>query len=480
MHALGMGWNVILFWLEASMRKTKRVITLDSLAVVHPNAAGLDIGAREIWACVPSGHDVDTVKRFNTFTPDLHALADWLVACGVDTVAMESTGVYWIPIFEMLEARGLKVYLVNSWHLKHVPGRKSDYLDCQWIQKLHSLGLLNGSFRPDAEMVALRVYLRHRAQLLAHRAPHILHMQKALQQMNLQLHHVLSDVTGVSGLAILRAIVGGERDAVKLAQLRNPGCKSSEEIIVKALSGEWKAEQLFALKQSLELYDFYTQQVTACDAEIEKQFAAMKPRWDGADDLPDVPRVKPGSKSKNQPQLNVRREIIRLTGVDLVAVEGLSASLAQIILSECGTDMSKWQTDKHWGSWLGLAPHNDISGGKVLRSRTMKTHNRAGQAFRQAAASVTRSQSAFGAFYRRKKAQVGPMQALVATAYKIARTVYYMLKNRVQYHDMGAEAYEQKQREREITYLKKKAAKLGFDLSPHDSAKAVAQAVALI
>ncbi|MEK7326754.1 MAG: transposase, partial [Chloroflexota bacterium] len=226
------------------MSKTKGKDTLDNLAVVHPKAAGLDIGSREIWACVPPGRDVETVKRFNTFTPDLQALADWLVASGVDTVAMESTGVYWIPVFELLEARGLKVYLVNSWHLKHVPGRKSDYLDCQWIQKLHSLGLLNGSFRPDAEMVALRAYLRHRAQLLEHRAPHILHMQKALQQMNLQLHHVLSDVTGTTGLAILRAIVVGERDPVKLAQLRNSACKSSEETIAQALTGRWKAEHL--------------------------------------------------------------------------------------------------------------------------------------------------------------------------------------------------------------------------------------------
>ena len=458
----------------------KRSQSLENLAVIHPNAAGLDIGAREIWACVPPGRDPESVKRFSTFTPDLQVLVDWVVACGADTVAMESTGVYWIPVFEMLEARGLKVYLVNAWHLKHVPGRKSDYLDCQWIQKLHSLGLLNGSFRPDGEMVALRGYLRHRAQLLEHRAPHVLHMQKALHQMNLQLHHVLSDVTGVTGLAILRALVAGERDPVKLAQLRNPGCKSSEDTIAKALTGDWKAEQLFVLKQSLEVYDFYTRQVAACDAEIERQSAAMKPRWEGVKELPDVPPLKPGSKSKNQPKLNVRAAIIRLTGVDLVAVEGISASLAQTILSEIGTDMSKWLNDKHFGSWLGLAPHNDISGGKVLRSRTLKTDNRAGQAFRQAAASVTRSNSAFGAFYRRKRAQLGPMQALVATAHKIARTVYYMLKNRVQYVDIGAEAYEQKQREREIIYLKKKAAKLGFDLSPHNPAKAVAQAVVMV
>jgi len=254
---------------------------------------------------------------------------------------MESTGVYWIPVFELLEARGLKVYLVNSWHLRHVPGRKSDYLDCQWIQKLHALGLLKGSFRPDGEMVVLRGYLRHRAQLLEHRARHILPMQKALQPMNLQLHHVLSDITGETGLKVLRALVAGERDPVRLAQFRNPACQSSEETLAQALTGSWKAEHLFVLRQSLELDDFYTQPVTACDAEIEKQFAAMKPRWEGPEEPPDVPRLKPGSKSKNQPKLNVRREILRLTGVDLVAVEGISASLAQTILSEIGTD-------RHW------------------------------------------------------------------------------------------------------------------------------------
>jgi len=444
---------------------SKKINNLESLPMVQPHAAGLDIGAREIWACVPPAQTTDSVRRFGTFTPDLQSLVDWLVSHQVDTIAMESTGVYWIPVFEMLEARGLKVHLVNAHSLKKVPGRKTDVLDCQWIQKLHAFGLLSGSFRPDGEMCALRTYLRHRAQLLEHRAPHILHMQKALQQMNLQLHHVLSDITGVTGLAILRAIVAGNRDSVKLAQFRNPACKSPIDTIAKALTGDWKAEQLFVLKQSLALYDYYTQQVAACDAEIERQYGAMKSRGEGSPELPEMPRVKRGSKSKNQPPFNVRRELLRLTGVDLVAVEGISASLAQTILSEIGTDMSKWPNEKHFGSWLGLAPHNDISGGKVLNSRTLKTDNRAGQAFRQAATSVTRSQSAFGAFYRRKRAQLGRMQALVATAHKIARTVYVMLKKRVQYFDIGAEMYEKKQRERELIYLQRKAAKLGYILT---------------
>src|SRR5258708_1125688 len=251
----------------------------ERVEVVHPAEAGLDIGAREIFACIPPDRDGETVQVFGTFTPDLSRLADWLSINGVDTVALESTGVYWIPAFEVLEGRGLKVYLVNARHVKHVPGRKSDVQDCQWLQKLHALGLLNASFRPDGEMCALRAYLRHRADLLQHRAAHILHMQKALQQMNIQLTQVLRDITGETGLAIVRAIVSGERDGVKLAQVRDPRCQSSEETIAKALIGTWKDEHLFALKQALALYDFYTQQVAACDAQIEQHYAAMKPRW---------------------------------------------------------------------------------------------------------------------------------------------------------------------------------------------------------
>ena len=372
---------------------------------------------------------------------------------------------YWIPIFELLEARGLTVYLVNARHIKNVPGRKSDYADCQWLQKLHMLGMLSASFRPDAEMVRLRGYLRHRAQLIQHRAPHLLHMQQALQQMNIQLSQVLTDIGGMTGFAIMRAIVAGERDALILAQLRQPTCKSSEAMIAKALSGDWKPEQLFVLQQSLELYDCYTQQLTTCDAQIETQFATIRPRWVPTTEPPSVPPLKRNSRSKNQPALSTRAELIRLTGVDLVAIKGISTSLAQTILSEIGTDMARWPTGKHFASWLGLAPHNDISGGKVLRSRTIPTTNRAGQAFRQAAASVTRSHTAFGAFYRRKCAQLGPRQAMVATAHKIARTVYYLLKYHVPFEDIGDDGYELKQRERELAYLRKKAAQLGLTLN---------------
>jgi transposase len=457
---------------EGAMRKRSK--RLEQIGLVHPNAGGLDIGAQEIGGCVPAEGESETVKMFSTFTPDLHRQADWLVASGVDTVAMESTGVYWIPIFEILEARGLTVYLVNAQHIKSVPGRKSDVANCQWIQKLHSLGLLSASFRPDAEICALRAYLRHRAELIRHRAPHILHMQKALQQMNVQLPQILTDMTGTTGMAIVRAIVAGERDSVRLAQLRDPQCKSSEATFAKALTGTWKDEHLFALKQSLELYDFYTQQVTTCDAVIQQQFAAMKPRWEMTPDTPVASAPARRRRRKNEVPAENRAEIIRLTGVDLAAVGGIGVSLAQTILSEIGTDMTKWPSVKHFTSWLGLAPHNDISGGKVLRSRTLPTNNRAGQAFRQAATAVSRSPSALGAYYRRKRAQGGPRFAQVATAHKIARTVYHLLRHRVQYTDIGAESYEQQQRERELAHLRKKAAKLGFTLNPAQPVQEVA------
>jgi hypothetical protein len=326
------------------------------------------------------------------------------------------------------------------------------------------LGLLTASFRPDAEMVALRTLLRHRAMLLEHRAPHILHMQKALQHMNLLLHQVLSDVTGETGLQIIRAIVAGQHDPVQLARLRNPNCKSSEDEIAKALTGNYAPEHLFTLTQALALFDFYTQQVAACDAELERRYAAMKPRWDGPDELPDVPPVKKDSRSKNQPAFNVRAHLLRLTGVDLVGVMGLSASTAQTILSEIGTAMSRWLSEKHFASWLGLAPHHEISGGKILRNSTLKVKNRAAQAFRQAAQSVARSHSALGAYYRRQRARLGEAQAIVATAHKIARTVYHLLKHREAFITESAADYEARLQQRELAQLKRKAAKLGMSL----------------
>jgi transposase len=445
-------------------RVRSKAIAWEAMPVINPNAAGLDIGSQEIWACVPVNRAEQPVRKFGTYTPDLHALADWLQRCGIETVAMESTGVYWIPIYEILEACGVEVYLVNARHLKHVPGRKSDWQDCQWIQRLHSLGLLNGSFRPEGEMCALRAYRRHRATLIEHRAAHIQHMQKALHEMNVQLTQALSDITGVTGLAIIRAIVAGERDPLILAQLRNPCCAKPEAELVKALTGNYRAEHVFALKQALALYDAYTEQIRECDQEIERQYTVLKPIHD--DDLPPLDTSdKKNTHSKNGPSYDARSLLYQLLGVDLVAINGLNASTVEDIISEIGTNIDCWPTDKHFCSWLGLAPHNDISGGKVLRSHTLKTRNRAGQAFRMAAQSVGRTQTALGAYFRRMRAKHGPQKAIIATAHKLARIFYFMLKHRTPFHDIGADEYNQRQRELEIARLQKKAAKLGFTLT---------------
>lgn len=438
---------------------------LDELACVYPNAAGLDIGSAEIVVAVPPERDSEPVRVFATFTPDLHALVSWLVACGSDTVVMESTGVFWIPIYELLEQRGITPYLVNARHVKTVPGRKTDWNDAQWLQKLHALGLLQGSFRPDSEIRTLRTLVRYRAELIERRAPHINHMIQALKHMNLQLNLVLTDVTGVTGLAILRAIVAGERDPRTLAQLRQPGCKHSEAEIVKALTGTWDDAQLFVLQQAVDLFDYYTTKIGECDSKLEQQYQVMDSRWQQDAPLPDLPPAKASSKSKNELGFNARAQIARIIGVDLVAVMGLSASTVQTIINEIGTDMERFPTVKHFCSWLGLAPHNDISGGKVLRSRTMKVRNRANQAFRQAAQSVAQSDSSFGAYYRAMRARLGPRQAIVATAHKIARTVYHLLRTGEAYREESAADYESKRRERELKHLARRAHKLGFTLA---------------
>lgn len=437
----------------------------DQLPVLHPHAAGIDIGSEEIWVAVPPTHAPQPVRSFGTYTPDLHALADWLTACRIETVAMESTGVYWIPLFELLEARGFQVAVVNARQLKHVPGRKSDWQDCQWLQRLHTFGLLRDSFQPEAALRVLRTYLRQRAMLLEHRAAHIQHMQKALVQMNLQLTQVLSDITGKSGLAILRAVVAGERNPQVLAHLRDERCEKSATEIAKALTGTYRAEQVFALQQALTLYDTYTTQVQVCDAEIEKQFQILKPDRDAP--LPPLDRRdKADSHSKNAPSYDARGLLYELVGVDLVAISGLNALTVQTILSEVGTDLTKFPSAKHFCSWLGLAPHNDISGGKVLRSRVLKTNQRAGQAFRMGAQSLSRKQDGFGEYYRRQRARLGPQQAVVATAHKLARVFYHMLKERTAFQPLSQDEYAKQVRTREIANLQKKAARLGFTVTP--------------
>ena len=447
-------------------RKTiKSVAEVDTLTILNRNAAGIDIGMDEMWVSVRADRDAEPVRRFGMNTPDLIAVAEWLKACGVETVAMESTGVYWIPLYEVLEERGFQVYLVNARHAKNLPGRKKDETDAQWLRRLHTFGLLNNSFRPAGEMCAVRAYWRHRADLIEHRAAHIQHMQKALHQMNVRLSPTVKDITGVTGRAIIRAILAGERDPLTLARLRDPRCAQPEAEFVKALTGNYRDEHVFALKQAVALYDAYTQQILECDQELERKFSALKPIHD--DDLPPLDTTdKRNTHSKNAPAYDGRHLLYQLLGVDLVAVDGLNEVTAQTIISEIGTDMSRWEDEKHFCSWLGLAPHTDISGGKVLRSRTLKTQNRAGQAFRLAAQAVSKTDTAYGAFFRRMRAMHGPKKAIVATAHKIARVVYFMLRDRQPFHDTSAEDYTQREREREIARLKKKATTLGFTLAP--------------
>ena len=455
--------------MSSKTRKNKnvqpqKVVKLDSLKQINLNAAGLDIGAAEIWACVPEDRAEISVRVFETFTVELHRLADWLEQCGIETVAMESTGVYWIPIYEILEARGFEVYLVNARHIKNVPGKKTDVLDCQWVQQLHTYGLLKASFRPEAEMTALRAYIRHRDNLIRYRSVHIQHMQKALHLMNIQLTNVITDITGQTGLQIIRAIVAGQHDPLQLAQYRDGRCRSSEAEIAKALTGHYRPEHLFTLKQALELYDFYNQQIQACDTEVELKYAAFKPVIDV--ETNPLPSVSKRRRSKNEPQFNLRQSLYQITGIDLTRIDGLEALTVQEIITETGVDMGPWPTVKHFTSWLTLAPHNDISGGKVLKSKTLKSKNRAAQAFRMAAQSVSRSDSALGGFYRRMRAKHGGPKAITATAHKIARIFYHMLKYKQEYKDPGQDYYEQKYQERVVKNLKRKAKALGFDLIP--------------
>jgi transposase len=381
---------------------------------------------------------------------------------------MESTGVYWIPLFEELERQGFECLLISSRSLRKVAGQKTDVEDAQWIQTLHSYGLLKGSFRPEGDLVALRTLLRHRAQLLEHRAPHIQHMQKALLQMNIQLSQAVTDVMGVTGQAIIRSIMAGERNARVLAGYRDPNCKHSEEEIEKALTGTWRAEHLYVLKQSLELYDFYTEQIEACDEEISRQYALTRPGW-GTGELPALPEKKRNSHSKNAPKdaQEIRQHLYRINGVDLSVVDGFGVSLAQTVTMEVGSNVGeKFASEKHFCSWLGLAPKHDISGGKVLNNKTIKTKNRAGQAFRMAAQSVKKADCPFGALYRRLRSRLGPAQATVATAHAIARVVYRMLKYKVEYDPLSVNEYQKKYEEQQIKYMRKRAAKLGYQLVP--------------
>jgi transposase len=444
-------------------KKLSKLVKVDGLKQITPDAAGLDIGISEIFVCVPEGRDNTNVKAFLTFTADLHKLADWLTECQVKTVAMESTGVYWIPIFEILEERGFDVNLVNSRTIKNVSGKKTDIMDCQWIQQLHSYGLLRSSFRPSEQMSSLRSLIRHRSMLVKYRAIHIQHMQKHAEIMNLKLSAVIRDITGKTGMKIIRTIVDGERDPVKLAQFRDPRCFSSEQEIAKALEGNYKAEHIFGLSQALKLYDFYSQQIDACDHEIEKNYSAVRCYTQDKDQLPPLPK-KRITNYKNKPNFDLRTHLYNICGVDLTEIDGIDALTAQTVLSEIGLDMDKWETMKHFTSWLGLCPQNKSTGGKVFYRGSKKINNRASIALRVAVRSLDRSNSALGAFYRRMRAKHGSLKANLATAHKMARIIYCMLKRKEAYIDPGQKFYLEKYRSRIVTNMKRQAASLGYEL----------------
>lgn len=426
------------------------------------NAAGIDIGATAHFVAVPPDRDPQPVRQFATFTADLYRLADWLTACGVDTVVMESTGVYWIPLFEILEERGFRVLLVDARHVKNVTGRKSDVLDCQWLQQLHTYGLLSAAFRPADEIVVLRSYLRQRTTLVQGASTHIQHMQKALQQMNVLLHQVVADITGVTGMTIIRAILAGERDPQVLAQHRDPRCKNSADVIAQSLMGTYRAEHLFALQQAVTLYDVYQAQIVACDQQIERYLASLTP----VSEAPPPTPAKPRQRTGNAFHFDAHAQLYRMTGVDLTRIDGIDAVTALKVVGEIGTDMRRWKTVKHFTSWLGLCPGTKVSGGKVLGSKTKPTANRAASALRLAAASLSRSRSALGAYLRRMTARLGKPQAVTATAHKLARLVYSMLRNGTEYVDAGQDYYERQYTERVVQNLKRRAKEFGFALVP--------------
>ena len=435
----------------------------EALSRVNLNAAGIDVGAGSHFVAVPEGRAEQPVQEFEAFTADLYRLADWLLECEVETVVMESTGVYWIPLFGVLEERGLQVMLVDPRRIKNVPGRKTDVSDCQWLQQLHTYGLLSGAFRPNAEIRRLRSYLRQRAMLVEYAAHHVQHMHKALTQMNIKLQHVISDITGKTGMDIIEAIVRGERDPVKLARLRDRRIKADEDTIAKSLRGHWREEHIFELTQALELYRVYQAKTDECDRRIERQLASFGD-VSGGGHLD----AKTGNwRSRgNAPRFDVRTHLHRMTGVDLTRIDGVDGYTALKVVSEVGTDMTKWPSAKHFASWLGLSPNNRITGGKAISSRTKPNANRAAKALRLAAYALHRSDSALGAFLRRKKAHLGAPKAITATAHKLARIIYSMLRYGQKYVDAGAEYYESQYRQRALRNAKHRAAQLGYELVP--------------
>jgi Transposase IS116/IS110/IS902 family./Transposase. len=436
----------------------KRISVDQAWPLINPNAAGVDLGSREHWVAVPADRAQQNVRCFGTFTSDLEALADWLKACGVTSVAMEATGVYWIPLFQLLERRGFAVLLVNARQIKNVSGRKSDVLDCQWIQRLHTYGLLGGSFRPADPYCVVRSYLRYRDELVTARSTQTQHMQKALQQMNLQLNQVLSDVNGLSGLAIIEAILQGQRNPLQLAALADRRVKSTQSQIAKALIGDYRAEHLFQLQTAFDLYHTYEAKIATCDEELARVLVKLPDRVDvKLKPLPD----KTGRKKMDE---DLRLGLYLKLGIDLTAIEGIGPLVALTVLTEVGPDLSRFKTEKHFTSWLGLCPDNRISGGKVLSCRTRRVVNRLSDVLRLAATTLERSQTALGAYYRRMKAKLGAAEGITAMAHKLARILYRLLTHGEAYVRQGMADYEEKYQARKLKSLKKIAESIGFEL----------------
>jgi transposase len=433
---------------------------------MRPNAAGIDIGATEIYVAVPADRDPENVRSFPTFTQDLYRLADWLKSCGIETAAMESTGVYWIPLFQILEERGFEVCLVNARHVKNVPGRRTDVSDCQWLQFLHSVGLLRPSYRPEQDVCAVRSLLRHRESLVQMGATHVNHVQKALDQMNLQLHHVISDITGLTGLAIIDAILGGERDPFILAGLRHERIKASEEVIAKSLVGDYRPEHLFTLRQSLKAYRNYQHLIEDCDCEIRRALDRFGPSLDptGA----KVPAESPKSTKKRTESAEggLRTELQRVFGVDLTKIPGIRTGVAQTLFGEIGPDFTKFRSASAFASWMGLCPDNDVSGGKVLWVGTRKVKCRAATALRMAAQSLHHSKSGLGDFYRRMRAKLGAPKAITAAAHKLARIIFHLITTRQEFDDSRFATDQLRYAKRQENKLRVKAKALGFQLTP--------------
>lgn len=434
-----------------------------ALPCLNRNAAGIDVGSASHFVAVSGDRDDQPVREFAAFRGDLYGMAEWLQSCGLETVAMESTGVYWIPVFQVLEERGFEVKLVDARQLKRVPGRKTDIADCQWLQQLHSFGLLAGAFRPDDQVCVLRSYMRQRAMLVLPRkdaGQHVQPMHKALVQMNVQLQHVIEDITGATGMRIIRAILDGERDPHRLAALRDQRCKNSVTTIAKALEGDWREEHLFSLQQAVELVEAYQVKIATCDERIEAQLQSFEDRSGGQ----SLPKGRPPRHDRHDLGFDATAELFRMTGVDLVAINGLEAHTVLKALSETGLDMSKWPTSKRFGSWLGLAPNNRVSGGKVLSRRTIPSANRAAAALRVAAQALHHSRSALGAFLRRKATQIGMPKAITATAYKLARIIYSMLTQGTAFVERGQDYYERQYHDRVLKNLTRRATEFGYCL----------------